>query len=226
MKSSSTSKSPIPVIGEITTKTVLTVIAWGFVFAVALYYVFPDMLVFYSFDQVSYGPHWDHAGWLFIHVAGGMLALFVGFIQFWTGLRRTQMRIHRWCGRIYLGSVAVSSIGAVYIIAFENHSVFGFQIGAAGFALAWISTTSLAYIAILRRRIVQHKEWMIRSYVVLFGFAFFRVLLNSMIALEIATPAEISSAAAWMCWAIPLLITELILQGNKIFREQKVHVPA
>ena len=226
MNPSSTSKRRVPVFGMRTTKTVLTVLGWGIVLAVALYYVFPDMLAFFSFDQVSYRHHWDHAGWLFLHVAGGMLALFVGFVQFWTGLRRRHMRIHHWCGRIYLGSVAVSSAAVVYILTFPDESIFGFRIGAAGLALAWISTTGLAYIAILRRRIAQHKEWMIRSYVVTFGFAFFRMFLDFMVEREIATMPEMISAAAWMCWALPLLITELILQGRKIFKKEEVHVPA
>lgn len=34
--------------------------------------------------------------------------------------------------------------------------------------LAWITTTGLAYAAVLNKQMVLHKEWMIRSYVVTF----------------------------------------------------------
>jgi Predicted membrane protein (DUF2306) len=44
-------------------------------------------------------------------------------------------------------------------------------------AFAWITTASMAYISVMRGRILQHKEWMIRSYVVTFAFVTFRWLL-------------------------------------------------
>jgi hypothetical protein len=47
-----------------------------------------------------------------IHTSGGLPALFVGPWQFWTGLRRTVPRIHRWTGRLFLLGVAVGVTGA------------------------------------------------------------------------------------------------------------------
>lgn len=225
MKPSTTSQKPSPVVGNNATRTTLRVIGWGLVLAVALYYVIQNAVPYFSLDQEFYGRHWSHAGWLLLHITGGVLALLLGPFQFWTGLRRRYMHVHRWSGRIYLGSVGVSSAAATYILMLPESS-FGFRIGIAGLALAWITTSGLAYIAVLKRQIVQHKEWMIRSYVVTFGFVFFRLLYESMLALEIATRQEIVSAVSWMCWALPLLITELVLQGRKIFRKQKVPVPA
>jgi hypothetical protein len=57
---------------------------------------------------------------------------------------------------------------------------------------------------------------MIRSYVVTFGFVAFRMIFP---ALQIAGMdiAAVGAIAAWGCWALPLLFTELILQGRKIF---------
>ena len=40
------------------------------------------------------------AGWLFLHINGGMLALLTGPWQFWTGLRQRNLTIHRWTGRL------------------------------------------------------------------------------------------------------------------------------
>lgn len=153
-------------------KLLLKIIGWGVVLTIALYFVFKNAVPHFSLDQEYYGQHWSHAGWLLIHIVGGILALLVGPFQFWTGLKKWNMQIHRWTGRIYIGSVAVSVAAAIYILALP-HSSFGFRIGIAGLALAWIITTGLAFAAILRRKILQHKEWMIRSYVVTFEFVFF-----------------------------------------------------
>lgn len=205
--------------------TVLRAIVWGLGLTVALYYVYENALPHFSLDQEFYQHHWSHAGWLLLHITGGILALLFGPFQFWSGLRRSYMRVHRWTGRIYLCSVGISVATAIYILMLPENS-FGFRIGIGGLALAWITTTGFAFTAILRKKIVQHKEWMIRSYVVTFGFVFFRMLLDTMFALDIASPEEIVSAASWICWAIPLLITELVLQGKKIFRKKRVHAPS
>ncbi len=211
-------------IKRLTSKFVFKIIGWGIVLALALYFVFKDALPYFSLAPEFYEHHWSHAVWLLLHITGGILALLIGPFQFWTGLRKWNMHVHRWTGRIYLGSVAISVISACYILTLPESS-FGFRIGVAGLALAWIITTSLAFAAIIKRKILQHKEWMIRSYVVTFGFVFFRLLLEPMIALEVAAPGEVVSAVSWMCWALPLLITEFILQGKKIFREKKELVP-
>jgi Predicted membrane protein (DUF2306) len=49
--------------------------------------------------------------------------------------------------------------------------------GLGGLALAWMLTTGMALIAIRRSLVDQHKEWMIRSYVVTFGFVTFRGII-------------------------------------------------
>ena len=84
----------------------------------------------------------------------------------------------------------------------------------AGAALPYLLSSS--YLAIKRSLTDQHKEWMIRSYVVTFAFVTFRVIQPTLQAAHIGTPLEQLAAAAWACWAVPLLITELIIQGRKV----------
>lgn len=127
------------------------------------------------------------------------------------------MKIHRKLGMVYILSIAVSAIYAFYLsITTLVNWVFGF--GLFGLACAWTITTGLAFIAIRKRNFEQHKEWMIRSYVVTFGFVFFRALMGILDAMEVGTLYERLSAASWFCWAVPLLIAEAFLQGRKIFR--------
>ena len=58
---------------------------------------------------------------------------------------------------------------------------------------------------------------MIRSYVVTFAFVVFRALFLSLQAAEVGTLQEQLAACSWFCWAAPLVITEAVLQGRKIF---------
>ena len=88
----------------------------------------------------------------------------------------------------------------------------------SGLAVAWLVTTGLALVSIRRRLIVQHQEWMIRSYVVTFAFVNFRIFAGILHALGVGTLPEQLAAASWFCWAVPLLMTEAVLQGRKIFK--------
>jgi hypothetical protein len=84
----------------------------------------------------------------------------------------------------------------------------------------WIVATALATIAICLRQVEQHREWMLRSYTVTFGFVTFRVIYEVLDAVELGTMVERMTAASWLAWAIPLFITEAILQGRRIFAKR------
>jgi hypothetical protein len=158
----------------------------------------------------------DRQGWLFLHIGGGMVALIVGPGQLWLGLANRKIDVHRKLGLVYMGAVAVSVTAAFYL---ATHTALGWVFGAGlgGLAVAWIVTTGLAFAAVRRGLVHQHQEWMIRSYVVTFGFVFFRILVGVLQATGVGSPSEQLAAASWFCWAAPLLVTEAILQGRKIF---------
>jgi Predicted membrane protein (DUF2306) len=112
--------------------------------------------------------------------------------------------------------VGIGSVGGFYL---ATHTDFGWIFGAGlfGLATAWVSTTTLAYLAIRRSLIDQHKEWMIRSYVVTFAFVTFRIGDLTMQAAGIGEPLQNIAFLSWASWTLPLLVTEAILQGRKIF---------
>jgi hypothetical protein len=188
---------------------------WALVVGVSLYYVVRNAIPYLSGAEPLAARHGDHGAWLVLHIVGGIAALLAGPLQFSATVRRRYLAVHRWTGRLYLASVAVSVASAIRILLLP-HSSFGFRVGIAGLALAWIATTGLAYTAVRARQIALHREWMIRSYVVTFGFVFFRLLLDPLFSLGIATRPEIVSAVSWMCWALPLLVTEVVLSARKI----------
>ena len=81
----------------------------------------------------------------------------------------------------------------------------------------------MAYVAIRRRLIEQHQEWMIRSYVVTFGFVFFRMMFIGLQSAEVGTLQEQLATSAWFCWSLPLVVAEAFLQGRKIFAPRRQH---
>jgi hypothetical protein len=58
--------------------------------------------------------------------------------------------------------------------------------------------------------------------VVTFAFVTFRALQGALSAANVGTLLEQLAVASWFCWAVPLLITEAILQGRKIVAVRRV----
>ena len=80
----------------------------------------------------------------------------------------------------------------------------------------------MAVTAVRRGLILQHREWMIRSYVATFAFVTFRVLFLALSNASVGTLNEQLAVSSWFCWAVPLLITEAWLQGRKVFSVPRI----
>jgi predicted membrane protein DUF2306 len=193
-----------------------SMIPLGIVVAMAVWFINGYAYRYLTLDIEHFGIFRPRGDWLILHVAGGTAALLIGPVQFWLGSTRRYMTAHRMLGIGYLMSVAVSSATAIYLAA---HTDFGwvFGMGLTSLAIAWIITTGLAVVAIARYLVDQHREWMIRSYVVTFSFVLFQVIVETLELTRTGTMPERLTAASWLCWSVPLLITEAVLQVRKMF---------
>jgi uncharacterized membrane protein len=192
-------------------------LATAFFAAVAVPYLALDPKVL-----ARYG---SRGGWVLVHIAAGGMALLIGPVQLWLGVSHRAVRVHRRLGLAYVASVGISSVAAFYLAAHTNLGwVFGFGITSLG--IAWLVTTTLAVAAIRRGLIQQHREWMIRSYVVTFAFVTFRASWTALQAAGIGTQQEQLAASSWFCWAVPLLVVEAALQGRKIFGKRELSAGA
>ena len=195
----------------------------GAIVAAAIAYLVRFVGPYLSLDPVYYDYFWPWRYALWAHLAGGVTALLVGPVQLWLGLTARRPALHRRIGMVYLCAVVVSLCGASYLIAKEISTDWVFASGLLGLACAWTITTGCGYLAIRRGRREQHREWMIRSYVVASAFVFFRVFVDLLHAAGVhgatgsATPEE-TKLAAWLCWAVPLLVAEPLIQWRHLRR--------
>jgi hypothetical protein len=58
----------------------LKILAWTFVFAIAVYYISRNVLRYYAMTPEIFRGHWSHAGILLTHITGGTLALVFGCV--------------------------------------------------------------------------------------------------------------------------------------------------
>ena len=170
---------------------------------------------FIQVNAEKFGDYWPRRGWLLLHITGGMVAILAGPVQLWLGVTDRRPELHKRLGIVYLTAVTLGAIGGFYLAVTTTISWL-FGLGLGGLATAWTVTSGMAFAAIKRGAIDQHKEWMIRSYVVTFAFVGFRVVFPTLQALQIGTLPEALIASAWLCWTVPLLIAEAVIQGRKI----------
>ena len=183
----------------------------------ALWFVASRLVAYGTVDPGAYGDLWPRRIGFLPHMAGGIVAILTGIAQLWLGLTGRTAGWHRILGRIYVGGVAVGAAGGFYL-ALTITGGFAYAAGLFTLAVAWIVTTTMAVIAIHNRSIEQHREWMIRSYVVTFAFVTFRFFDHWLGVWKVAPNAEIDSFMAFACWSIPLLIAEPLIQFSKVAR--------
>ena len=105
------------------------------------------------------------------HTLAGIFALLIGPINFSSRIRQRHLKLHRVLGRIYVVSVFVGAATGVALACGRP----GFP-GTSMQAAAWMVCTTAAFITARNRQIVQHRQWMARSYAVTFTFVSSRVL--------------------------------------------------
>jgi len=164
-----------------------------------------------DFSEASYMNYWPNRGYLLPHIVGGSLALVSGPFQLWSGLRRRVMKVHRAIGTVYLCGILIGSAGAFYMASISPLPSFGIALTVLAFV--WIVTSGMAFIAIKKRRIEAHKEWMVRSYVITYGFVTFRLVDE--LGFFSSMGNERFATIAWMCWTIPLMFAEVALQWKR-----------
>jgi uncharacterized membrane protein len=138
-----------------------------FVFITSEVLLFTDYPMYHAYRlQVIADRHL-----LIPHTLAGVIALLAGPIQFSSRLRQRHLKFHRVLGRLYVVSVFIGAATGVALASGRP----GFP-GTSMQAAAWIVCTTAAVLTARNRQIVQHRQWMARSYAVTFTFVSSRVL--------------------------------------------------
>ena len=187
---------------------------WAAAIVLVVFFVVHAAQRFFVFSEASYRSLWVNRYWLLPHIIGGAIALLAGGAQFWAGLRQRHPAVHRWTGRVYLVGV---TIGAAAAYGMSLRSVLGWTFGTAAFVMAsaWVVATAMGFASIRSGQVVAHREWMLRSYVIAFGFVTFRLMAVSPLFAGLGSVPERLTVLLWLSWTVPLLIAEVALQWRR-----------
>ena len=202
---------------SVTLKKSLRVLLWACVIFFSSYYIYENCLRYFVFTPKNYhfDFFWTRKYWVFIHVIFGMLATIVSPFQFITYIRKRHLQIHKLLGRTYVYSIFISSVTSFYLCATTPENIW-YALGLSGFTAAWLLTAVMGMMSAVRGRLIQHKAWMIRSFVVTVGFSLSRLLEDMIVhAHAEVNRVERLTVLSWVSWIVPLIITEWILIKNR-----------
>jgi len=152
--------------------------------------------------------HAGHFALLTAHIGGGIVMLLAGALGLRIGLTRQWFRGHKYVGYTYLAGGSISAAAAL-IRSFDTGHTPGLSTGTL--AASWLAFSFMAWRAVRNRRIEQHREWMIRSYVLAWTFVFCRFWTRAM-------PADLQGGETdmiWLTWIAPILLCEMALQWRR-----------
>jgi uncharacterized membrane protein len=192
--------------------------AWAMLLGSIVYYVRRDALHYlFHYTPESFKAFWPDRILIRTHVVCAITMIFTGPFQFWTGLRMRYLTLHRWLGRIFLVSGTFVASSAMYLGLHPRTGGIVMGIGLSLNGLFWLAAAAMAYYAIRLRNVPQHKEWMIRTYVLACnGIVGDRILASIPILVRRIGIDAVNDSSGWLLWAAPLMIAEVAIQMNRL----------
>ncbi|WP_310397141.1 DUF2306 domain-containing protein [Hymenobacter sp.] len=171
---------------------------------------------FLALTPEALGKYFSVRWVLIAHITAGGGALVLGPLQFWDRLRRSQVRLHRIIGLVYLLAIVTSSLCAVvlaYTTAYQVNWAYAFSLQV--WVSVWIASTYIAYRTALKKKFQLHKEWMTRSYLVTLAFVLSGLALKLPFMQKFGSFAEISPSLFWLGWSVPLFLYQVLLSAAR-----------
>jgi uncharacterized membrane protein len=178
---------------------------WGYIPDIGLQSNTPDTLI-----ATAVFPWRSLNQWvLWVHVTTALPPLLIGMFGFVRPVIQSSLLrpLHRWLGTVYVFTIFASAITG-FVLAMGNEHGWMAQSGFGMLAIAWFSTTWMAWIKARRKNFIQHREWMIRSYMITLAVLSVRLL---------PTPAGFTFAEwypwlTWLCWVPNLILAEVYVR--------------
>jgi len=111
----------------------------------------------------------------YIHIAAGAFCIGASLVQFSSYILKKRKAIHIWSGRIYVFVVLALGAPTGLFMSFFAKGSFYERALFMFMAAFWFYTTLKGFTTILKKNVLAHKIWMIRSYAMAMTAVTFRV---------------------------------------------------
>ena len=152
-----------------------------------------------------------------MHMLIAPVALLLGPLQFFPGLRAKYPQAHRWSGRVYVAACVVAGIGGLATSPYASGGpVAGFGFGIL--AVLWIGTTLGAWRAAVQRQFALHRLLMRFSYAMTFGAVTLRLQIPIGFVLGFPSYSAMSVWLAYTSWIPNLIVVALYSMAQALRR--------
>ena len=160
-----------------------------------------------------------------VHIVLAVIALITGPIALSKKIRVKSLFMHRWMGRIYVGSIVLNYIPSFYVSFYATGGILS-TIGFIILNTLWLFSTLKGLWLGKAKKMVLHSRWMIRSYALSLANMTIYILVtifNKVLDLEY----EVSyMLAVWLCSILNLTLAEFTIRFfssfNKRYTETKI----
>jgi hypothetical protein len=152
------------------------------------------------------------------HMLIAPIALVLGPLQFFPGLRAKYPQAHRWSGRVYVTACVVAGTGGLATSPYAS----GGPVAGLGFgilAVLWVGTTLGAWRAAVQRQFALHRLLMRFSYAMTFGAVTLRLQIPLGFALGYPSYSAMSVWLAYTSW-IPNVIVVALYSMRRASRRE------
>ena len=161
-------------------------------------------------QSIIHIAHWRYA--FYLHVCTSLFVLFLGIFQFIRRLVYGYPRLHRAIGLTYITIVVCISGPSGLIMGYYANGGLYARISFTTLSILWIGFTAIAYLLALKRKIVQHQAFMLRSYALTLSAITLRSYAYILPVFVHMYGRDEYVLIAWLSWIPNLLIAEILIQ--------------
>jgi hypothetical protein len=147
----------------------------------------------------------------FTHVYTSIFLMIFGAFQFSNYIQKQHFKLHRISGRLYVTILLLLSGPSGLIMSYYANGGLFAQISFLLLSTFWMLFTFLSFYFILKKQVIQHQKFAIRSFALTLAAISLRLFKYLFVFFFEPLPMDAYRIAAWTSWTFNLLIAEVII---------------
>jgi uncharacterized membrane protein len=195
-------------------RTSLNWLLWTAIVIGSIFFLWTDVFAYLrGYRSPSFGNSLLNNQFIVVvHLVGGTAGLLCGPFQFWERFREQQPKVHRWMGKVYI--IGGLLVGFSALRSSLISKCVPCRVSLFITAALLLITLITAWLAIKNKHVKQHRQFMVRSYVLMLAFVLVRI--DGIVPMDflfgsIEDPTFRRTVNEYFFSFVPLLVTEVLM---------------
>lgn len=147
----------------------------------------------------------------FTHVYTSIFLMILGFLQFSKTIKSKFINVHRWSGRVYAIIILFLSGPSGLVMSYHANGGIFSKTAFVILSLLWMSFTFLSVYFVLKKDIINHQKFAIRSFALTLSAISLRLFKYIIVFLFQPQQMEVYRIVAWLGWTFNLFVAEIVI---------------